>query len=255
MSGSDEDRLTLEFGSGRIPAEIFGRGVEAFLALIREVSSRVAGGSDAIRWYVSVSQGSALVHASPEPVDVGIETARTVVRSVQRGVGSLFSRSERPEHFSDKALHAARVLAEIATRDDEANPIPVRLLAAGHATSVARSTLEHVDSILGPHTEALGSIEGRIETISERKAPKFYVYDTLTDRPVRCYFEEDLFDDVVDLFKSRQRALIYGLIKYRSDGEPVSIRVEELRPLRAQDRLPGFSAVRGILKDDEGAKE
>ncbi len=254
-SDGGQDRLTLELGSGRIPADVFGKSVEAFLALIREVSSSVAGDDDAIRWFVSVAEGSALVHASPEPVRVGAETARAVIRSVQKGVGLLFSHSERPEHFSDKALHAARALAEIAARSEDDNPISVRLVTSGHATSVAKSTLANVESILGPHTEALGSVEGRIETISERKKPTFYVYDALTDRPVRCYFDKDLFDDVVELFRKRQRALIYGLVKYRSDGEPVSIRVEELRPLRPQDQLPGFAAVRGILKDDRDLAE
>ena len=249
------DRLTLELGAGRVPADVFGRSVEAFLSLIREVSSSVTGREDAIRWFVAVAQGSALVHAFPEPHRAEPTAARTVIRAVQKGVGTLFKHSERPEHFTDKALNAARALAEISSGGDDGDPVPVRLVTSEHSTAFAKSTLTNVDSILGPHSEALGSIEGRIETISERRKPSFYIYDALTDRPVRCFFGKELFDDVVELFRTRQRALVYGLVKYRSDGEPVSVRVEELRALRAQDRLPGFAAVRGILRDDEGGAE
>jgi hypothetical protein len=169
-------------------------------------------------------------------------------------VSVLYSRSERPEHFTDKALQAARKLAEIAARDDEDEPVPVQILTNRITTTVAASTVVNVDTILGPHSEAFGSIEGRIETISERKKPRFYIYDTLQDRPVRCYFEKDKFDEVVDIFKSRQRALIYGRIRYRRDGQPVSVRVDTLRPLNAP-RLPSFSDVLGILRDDREDSE
>lgn len=247
--GSDADRVTLELGSERVPAATFGQGVEAFLTLIREVAASVTGKREAIRWYVAVSAGSARVHAYPEPVEVEHETVRTVARTVQRGVSLLYTHAERPPHFNDRALEAAKTLAEIATRGDD-ETVPVRVTADGASTTVATTTVVNVETILGPHTEAIGSIEGRIDTISERGKRKFFVYDALTDRPVRCYFSSSLFDEVVDAFKARRRVVVAGLVRYRRDGEPVSVRVEDLRSIEGK-RLPSFEDVRGILRDAE----
>lgn len=52
-----DDSLTLELGAARIPANVFAQSIESFLALIREVASSVTGSDDAIRWYVTVSEG------------------------------------------------------------------------------------------------------------------------------------------------------------------------------------------------------
>ncbi len=244
------DRLTLELGRPRVPANTFGQSVEAFLALIREVSTGITRRRDAIRWYISVEQGSARVHAYAQPVEVDDQTARTVVRTIREGIGVLYSRAERPRHFSDRALEAVKKLAELATLDEQ-GAVPIRVLTGERATTVAKSTIANVQTLLGPHTEALGSIEGRIQMISERGTPRFSVYDVLTDRPVRCFFEPELFEQIVDAFKDRVRVLVSGLVRYRRDDVPVSIRVEALRRLAGHSGLPSFEDVRGILRDDE----
>jgi hypothetical protein len=242
--------LTLELGLERIPAAAFAQGVEAFLALIREVSAGITGRREAIQWYIAVAEGSARVHAYAEPIEVDLPTARTVVRTIREGIGVLYTRAERPRHFSDRALEAARKLAELATQDDQ-TAVPIRVASDDRSTTVSKSTIVNVQTILGPHTEAVGSIEGRIQMISERRTPRFSVYDSLTDRPVRCVFSPELFEDVVNAFRDRARVIVSGLVRYRQDGAPVSIRVETIRRLRDRAGLPTFEDVRGILRDDE----
>ena len=66
----------------------------------------------------------------------------------------------------------------------------------------------------------------------------------MTHNSVRCYFNEDNVDDYVKAF--RKRVAVYGEIRYRKDGVPVSISVQDFRVLREAHELPSASDVKGI---------
>ena len=92
-----------------------------------------------------------------------------------------------------------------------------------------------------------GSIEGKLQVISVRKNLKFVVYDDLSDQPVKCYFKSGITEEVVSAFD--KRVSVYGLIMYKSQGEPYSVRVEQLKVFKEQDELPTINDVLGIMKD------
>lgn len=92
-----------------------------------------------------------------------------------------------------------------------------------------------------------GSVEGRLQTVSERGGFKFVIYDILWDRPIRCHLPETLIDRAMEAFGHRVE--VYGLVTYRRDGKPLSIKVDAIEPLTVNRHIPSFREVYGILRD------
>ncbi len=113
------------------------------------------------------------------------------------------------------------------------------------ATAVTRKIGANVDALIGSDYKSPGTIEGRLRAITEAGGVHFVVQDPITHNNVRCYFEEDSVEEHMKAF--RRRVAVYGEIKYRKDGEPVSIAVQEFRVLRESNELPKARDVKGIL--------
>lgn len=94
--------------------------------------------------------------------------------------------------------------------------------------------------------EDYGSIEGRLQTVTERGRLQFIVYERLWDRPVRCFIPDHLTEEAVAAFRTRVE--VYGLIRYRKDGQPVSIDVDEIVGFPPDAEIPSFRDVHGILR-------
>lgn len=78
------------------------------------------------------------------------------------------------------------------------------------------------------------------------------VVDPLNDRAVRCWVNDDLFDEAYKAFRKRDaRVSVTGLIHYRKDGQPNSIEVDELSVFPERSDLPSADEVHGILSKAE----
>ena len=69
-----------------------------------------------------------------------------------------------------------------------------------------------------------------------------------TGKSILCYFKEENVDDVLSAF--RKRVSVYGLIMYKSHGEPYSLKVEQFRVFKDKEDLPTANDVLEILKKD-----
>lgn len=86
-----------------------------------------------------------------------------------------------------------------------------------------------VDYLLAPAYEDYGSFEGRLETLSVHGRTRFNIFDPITARPVHCYFADEKLQQAHSAFN--QRVLVTGTVKYSRIGQPVSIRVDDIRIL------------------------
>jgi hypothetical protein len=238
-------RLTLEIDGQRISAEKFARGVRAFLTLIEAVGKNVSGQPRGIRWLVEVRPGSANIDFIPEAVKVTDDTLPRVLDEIILGVAHIESHAERPPNFSNSALRGVRELASILD-GKEGELDQVRIWRNGKPSKVTPRSIANVDSLLGTSSKDWGTIEGRLSVLSERRGLRFAVYDPVTDKPTRCHFDEEIISEVVKAFG--KRVSVCGLIRYRGDGEPLSIRVEEFHVFPERDGLPSVEDVRGILR-------
>lgn len=242
MSKTPTHRLTLYLDGPRITSDKFVRAVNAFFELITEVAEEVAGRKRPVKWIVSVKEGSVQLNADPQPskpsVPVGL-----IADTILEGVRALDRSAKRPAYFTDTALRKAR---ELATVTDGVDVERARIQLNRKAASVRHDTVAHVDRILGVSVKDYGSAEGRLETISVRGGAHLAVYDALTDRKIECIIEPSQLEDAWAALG--KRVSVFGLIRYRKTGEPISIEVEDMKVLLAEDALSSES-VYGVLSE------
>jgi hypothetical protein len=238
--------LTLEIEGMGVTAEKFLRGVEAFFGLVSEVTKRVCVDRRRIEWLVQVRAGSNLVGMRPAPGYPSPQIVDAVLRVVRDGIETLEDRSEEPLFFSALAIKQVRNLGRIASADDK-NDIRIRVWVKQQKLDVTHRSAAHVANLLREVSTEYGSVEGRLQVASERRGLHFTVYEPIWDKPIRCDIPDEMLDAALKLFGKRIE--VYGLIRYRRDGSPSSIRVEEIVPFPSRDELPSAAEVRGILKE------
>lgn len=246
MAESQQDKpkkLTLRIDGARITADRFLKAVSSFVSLINDVAENITQERGAFWWIVSVEKGSAIVHFQAEPHKADVSFVPQSVRAIQNGLQSLQKRPERPRYWSDNALRKAKELADVLEVEAGIDHITVRTNARPY--EVTRKISANVDTLIGTEYKSLGTIEGRLRTITEAGALHFVVQDAVTHNSVRCFFEEDDVEKYISAF--RKRVAVYGEIRYRKDGEPISISVHDFRVLREASELPKAKDVKGIL--------
>lgn len=221
-------------------ADAFARFRNVLQALEEDQSAHV-------RWVLAgLDYGSAGVTARAEPLDDDavskIPAMAELYLSAGRQVSSGESDLERPllrvvRDLTDVADAKNRVILE--TADDEvifAAPVP----------------LAPVGAVPQP-TKSLGTVRGRVETLSHRKGFRFTLYELATDRPVSCYLQADHEDLMRDVWG--HIADVTGVVTRDPDsGRPLAVRrVTSVDVVNEGDTM-GFLRARGAVGGSEPAE-
>lgn len=233
--------LTLYIAGDRITADRFMRAVESFFGLINEVSQTMTGAPKNIEWIVSVKGGSIELGAVGEARKPSI-SVEAVVNSTYSGLKQLQGSSKRPAHFSENALQDARDLARLV--DGKAVKV-LQVRRRRERFKMKEEAVHNIDNILGGTLIEIGVIEGRLQMISSRGTLHLGVWDALGDRLVRCFLPAGMIDEAKAALD--KRVAINGAIRYRPNGEPVSIEVESMEIFPAESDLPTADEIYGIL--------
>lgn len=243
--------LTFEIDGPRVTAQRFKTGFNAFLQVADEVANSVAGKPDAVEWLLSVEPGSVRVHIAPEANRMPPQQIPMAIDAIQTGLAALEVGDDVwPEHFSEKALEAAKTMGEVLSKS-EGELSTVQVQYNGQATKVSSRSIASVDQLLQGKYVDHGTVEGRIQVISRRGKTRFSIDDDISGRNINCYFPSELWDDVLQSFdpKMDRRVSVSGPIQYRRNGTPIHIIVEKFRVLRPKNELPSWSDVLGILAE------
>lgn len=237
--------LTLEIDGNSVTPDKFIRSVRSFFAIVREVSAHVSGRETGVEWRVQVSEGSNLVSAIPSPGQNPAIVAE-ITRALSDGIGSLESRAARPRFFSERAISSLRELASVvgSTEKDDTS---VRVWVRREPIKLTHKSVAHASELLNAAHEDHGSIEGRLRAVTDKGGIHFVVKEPVTGTEIRCFIPEHLTE--VALANFRNRVEVYGLIKYRKDGRPVSMSVDDIVPFPPKEELPSYLDVRGILRE------
>lgn len=251
MAKFSPNSLTFEIDGPRITAQRFRKGFNAFLQMADEVADSVAGKPHAVEWLLSVEPGSVCVHIAPEANQIHPEQIPVAIDAIQTGLAALEIGDDIwPEHFSEKALEAAKTMGEVLSKSEgELSAVQVRY--NGQATKMSSRSIASVDQLLQGKYVDHGTAEGRIQVLSKRGKTRFSIDDDISGRNINCYFPSELWDDVLQSFdpKMDRRVSVSGPILYRHDGAPVNITVEKFRALRPKNELPSWNDVLGILAE------
>lgn len=223
----------------RIPLNTFLFNVNKLHKLLQEVESVISPNKQPIlTWEISKLSAS-----SAELALVGTHkgdlpySGEDVIREVVDGLQTLTQTSTRPRYYSDKALQTAKELVP----GIKAARVSVR--TGDKVVDLNAHIIANVDSLLKPTSEALGTVEGALKTVSTAaKTWYFNIYDIVTGLPVRCNFDEDLLTEAGRAIN--RRVSVSGLISYGPEGYPKSIRkITELFVFPLDNELPSIEDV------------
>lgn len=240
-------QLTVELGQ-RIPFATYEFVAHRLLTILEDVESRIAGQDHAAHWVI---QDDATVRIAASPNGVSAATLRNVVDEVQRGFGSTDVPDGQQVTWPPGMGQAARrAIGDIVGRlkkdldaitiiADDGPPLTIeRAPAPGQMAKHLRGYVEY------------GQIDGFLDLISYRGGPHFGIEEHVTGRRIRCTFPGSLFDDVKAAL--RQRVVLEGMIHFRRDGTPVSVREIKHFFLRPRETRPISDLIGSLPNFTEG---
>jgi hypothetical protein len=235
---SAELTLALE---GMVTLRDFADEVKRLHDLTSALAHEYADGQT-VSWVVSDLQaGSAEATVTAE-----VDTPETVER-LEQGYLQV-ARSIR----ADKTLVSipTRILkpAQAIVSALNGNITGARFEAGGETVEIASAS---ATGGTAPRIGAHGSLLGRVETLSSHKRLRFTLYEALRGDPIRCYFKENLFEQVRNAW-GRQVQVDGWVVRDASSGRPIEVRkVRRVIPLDEGD-APDFRAVLGAIPWKEG---
>lgn len=201
-----------------------------------------------IRWVLAgLDYGSAGATARAEPLDD--ESAEWVPRIID-GFIDAARRVHRGEVGSQPLLRAVRDLTDVAsgenrvvleTADDD-------VLFSGPVPVVAAAT-DQPDT-----TKSLGTVRGRVETLSQRKHLRFTLYDLATDKAVGCYLNPDDEDQMRHAW-GRVADVTGQVTRDATTGRPLSIRRVTSVQIVEEGTPGGYRRAKGAIGGTEPAEK
>lgn len=243
------DKITLSFDAPVVSPDVFRRAINAFIELLKSVSDEATGSGKKIQWNMSVAKGSSVVIARPVADTATMRATSLVIQAIPQGIRRLQKGTPTiPNYFDTRALRAAKELVEIM--DGGHNKLEyIRIQSVGKPVDLQERAADSIDRLLGGQHQALGSIEGKLQTISNRGQLQFVVFDSLYDKGVNCFIEDEMVDQAIKGFG--KRVAVSGMIQYDKEGRPVSIRVDSVRIFKDASELPSIDEMHGIFKRGE----
>lgn len=236
--------ITLELDEDDITLSEFTSALEHFIGLVKEVSKRVSPNLKH-QWIVKVYPGSAGIGLSGKTGTVTQNDLGVIRQSVLDGISAL-ENGERHSTFSDKAIeHAMGLNRSFSKRHGQAR---IRVWNQNKTSkSVTDAVRAGAAKLLDPVYEDDGSIEGTLEVVSGHGTLKVVVYDAVDSRPIKCELSDKDIQTAIQSFM--RRVEVYGKIRYRRDGVPVSVKVEKIIAFPAPEEVPTLDEMRGILRN------
>jgi hypothetical protein len=238
--------LTLDIEGSKLSFDKCIKAQEQLAILLHEVDRTVADQKrPAVDWVISQVQGGSIhltLEGIPNDKVEPLQIAE-VLKVVEAGMTNIVKMPERPRCFSDKALRSAKKLAKLVDKD----VFMIQLGINYKRISLNQHIVANVDEIIGGKYKSFGTVEGILKAIDLSRNPLFRVYDLLTNKSVRCYFDNQ--STSMDMIKKalEQRVAISGLITSREDGDKISINVEDIEIFPQEYELPTITEMIGIL--------
>jgi hypothetical protein len=243
-SHSIDTDITLELDEDDITISEFATAFEHFAGLVREVAKAIAPRRKPI-WLVKIYPGSAGIGFYPKAGAFAADELATVRSAVLSGI-EILDQGKRPTHFTDKAIdHARLITGAFKARQ---RPPRLRIWNRNEKSAPLRpAILETAAQLLEANYEDEGSVEGTLEVLSGHGKFEVMVYDPLDGRAIKCELDQQYLRTALDSFMKRVE--VFGKVRYRRDGIPVSVKVERIEAFPTREEIPLLDEIRGILKE------
>ncbi len=238
-----KNTLTFELG-GRVGLEEFSEGINAFRGLINALTPKDLK----VTWVIDDLQpGSAIATFRGEAENmVDVEDIVELYGNVGYALAKKEELSKHGEwQYNGKVSKAAQRIGNLAETVEYVRfeTPDVDHLIYGNGSAI------HVP----PPSTSIGSINGRVQTLSNRSGLRFNLFDAVFDKAVACYLQPDQEESMREIWG--RRVEVTGTISRQAlTGRPMSIRqILKITPLGEVE--PGsYRNARGAVPWEEGQK-
>ena len=222
-------------------ADAFARFRAVLLALEQEEEAHV-------RWVLAgLNYGSAGITACAEPLDDDAVSKIPAMTERYIDAGRRVSRGE--SGHARPLLRVVRDLTDVATDQNRV----ILETADDDVIFVAPAPDLEVEPARPQTTRSLGTVRGRVETLSHRKGFRFTVYELASDRPVSCYLQADHEDQMRDAWG--RVADVTGVVtRDAGNGRPLAVRRITSVDVVHEGEMRGFLRARGVIRGGEPAE-
>lgn len=217
----DDKTITLKL-QGDVSVESFSAAMVQFQKLVAGLCADAK--AKGMPWAVSDLQaGSATVTVRANLTNGFTEKQADVVVSSYVRVGRDLAEHRGLSEYSARVRRPALALAEIATLSVEEV-----VFETAEADVLIRGPRQLEQQVVPSQavpfpTSALGSVTGRVQSLSNRGGLRFTIYEVLSDRAVSCYLSPGREDTMIDIWG--KLATVQGEVsRDASTGRPIAIR-------------------------------
>lgn len=247
MQDMSEKELSFHFG-GDVMIETLADGLARFSNVLGTLSE---SHSADVRWVLSgLGYGSASVAARAVPSDDEAERRIPAMAEGYIDAARRVLAGDADLGFPlDQRMHDLMALA------DQDHPITVQALGREAVAEAAPPPLTSaVGDQPGGDSTSLGTVRGRVETLSRRTGLSFNLYELTTDSAVKCYMDPDDEETMRSVWG--RVADVTGTVRRDAETDrPVWIRrVTTVEPVDAGDPN-SYLRARGALRIPRPAEE
>lgn len=241
--------LTLTINSDDLDPVALGKILTDLHTVFREVDGELSTSvAHSLDWRVSaLSYNSpATIDFTAEPVENAPDIGPAVAESVLTGFRLIDESATRPSQFSDSALEALSDLSNVLN-----GRVQEMILRSASLNFVAPITKRIGANVVLVLTQgySIGAIEGQAEGINIHGQPYFTVYDAVTGRAVRCFFEIEAWMEVV-LAAIGNKVSVAGMLRRDPQGRPNQLRqITHIEILSGRDESVPNPRLVGNLPD------
>jgi hypothetical protein len=235
------ETLTVALEGPDISLSSFAAAVSALDGLLKDLSAEVAPNSQ-LAWEVDDLQVSSAIATIRGRTISGDQDAVARVSQAYETIGGALARGA-PIPYSEGIRRRVGALTNVLNDHVSA----LRLETANQDYIITREGQPQPAGERRPLV-TLGAIEGRIQTLSNRRSLRFTLYDTMEDRAVACYLKQGEEYRVQMLWG--RRAIVEGEIRRDPlSGRPIAIRqITDVVPLPEREPDDWREAI-GALAD------
>ena len=153
-----------------------------------------------------------------------------------------------PPYFTERALVEAQRILGLIGKEGATGLVVADLY--DHVELTAQASM-NAGQLLRVWRQSIGSVEGRLETISLHGKSRFILYHDLTRKAVTCKFDPTRWlDEMKESLGHRVR--VYGIVYSNIRGEPLRVEIDRIRRLHSSAEIPTIEGMRGIDPDFTG---
>jgi hypothetical protein len=243
-------RVQIEGEPGTITAHAFLAAIDNSLKILIDLDSGISGEPrGTLDWLIArLGVGSLTVELESRSRIESRNTGPEVARHFVEGLRQIEQLGTSPPYLSEQGMVRAARLVKLIGREGAAG---LAVTDLSETAELSAKAAVNIDQLLRTRRRAIGSVRGKIETVSIHRGQKFIIYLSRTHKAVTCRISDpQLLKEAAKVMG--RRVLASGTVHYNAKNEPMRVDVEQLRVFREENELPGISELAGSDPDFTG---